>query len=614
MRRRREIVVAALPAWLVVGAMIGADVAASETISEHFRGEIRDVVVLAPSANPQPDDLDLGAMAKAALNYLRGNPDPKRNYECKFSLGPLGIPCHVPLIASNRWGFDPVSLGDTDCRMATQYANMRRMAGEEQPCAVERGVKARVSGYQRDDGLAWINPVAYVGTAIDGEWAGSWTTAKLLFLLAEEFQRTGDAAVKQRARKTFLALKGLALWDGPRAYYPGIAPYKDGKWLRDGWCAEHARNYPFVVEPCVRYWECTGDREALDFAKAVAEGFLAGSQKDQAEIGIDPKTGAFQQHVHLHTHAVWGVAHLGVAAKEPRYVDWARRVYEFVLAHGTDFGWYPEFIPQPEYRTEICVVGDMASVGAWLARSGMPHYWDHLERTVRNELRRSQFFLTPQFVTLFREIHKEKPEPVIRQALEDLRRLEGGFVAQATFNDWVSYPDNPKLGVPGLSQNGIQMMGCCPPEGMRGLWEVYASVVEERDGRVQVNMAIGRDHPAAKVSAWRPEDGRVDVLARKPGTYWLRPPAWADRQAVRLARNAKSQPVVWGGDAGAYVVCEGVQSGEEITLGWSVPQFTQRFVPKSVPGRSAAITVRWVGNEVRDVEPRGRFLPMFTAK
>jgi hypothetical protein len=599
---------------LAFNTVVAADLVAADRLSRQFRGEIRDVAVTAPSANPLPDDLDLAAMAKAALNYLRGNPEPKRDYECKFSLGPLGIPCQVPLIASNRWGFDPVSLGDTDSRMQTQYAHMRQMAGQAQPCAVELGVKARVSGYQHDDGLSWINPVAYVGVPVDGQWVGSWTTAKWMYSLAEEFQRTGDVAVKQRARKTFLALKGLALWDGPRAYYPGIAPYKEGKWLRDGWCAEHARNYPFVVEPCVRYWECTGDQEALQFAKAVAEGFLAGSQKDQAEIGIDAKTGAFQKHVHLHTHAVWGVAHLGVVANEPRYLDWARKAYEFVLANGTDFGWYPEFIPQGEYRTEICVVGDMMSLGAWLARGGMPHYWDHLERTVRNELRRSQFFLTPEFVSLFREIHKDKPASAVRQALDDLRRLEGGFVAQATFNDWVSYPDNPKLGTPGLGQNGIQMMGCCPPEGMRGLWEVYYGAVEERDARVLVNMAVRRDHPAAKVTAYRPEDGRIDVAARKAGAYWLRPPAWADRQAVRLVRDGKLQPVVWGGEAAAYVVCDGVRSGEDLTLSWPVPRFTQTFVPQGVPGRKPTVAVRWVGNEVRDVQPRGKYLPMFTAK
>ena len=102
-----------------------------------------------------------------------------------------------------------------------------------------------------------------------------------------------------------------------------------------------------------------------------------------ADQRIDPQTGAFKQHVHTLTGTTWGVAHLGALLHEPRYLEWARRAYDFVVAHGTDYGWYPEFIPQGEYRTEICVVGDMTSTAVWLARGGYPHYWGlpYLRRT-----------------------------------------------------------------------------------------------------------------------------------------------------------------------------------------------------------------------------------------
>ena len=89
-----------------------------------------------------------------ALDEGRGNPDPARAYECKFDLGPLGLPVHAPqTVPPNEYGYDPVALGDTDCRMMLQYARMRAMAGEDAACAVEAGVRARVLGYLRDDGL-----------------------------------------------------------------------------------------------------------------------------------------------------------------------------------------------------------------------------------------------------------------------------------------------------------------------------------------------------------------------------------------------------------------------------------------------------------------------------
>jgi hypothetical protein len=577
-----------------------------------FRGDLSDVRILPPNPEPRPDTVDLQAMARAALNYLRGNPDPARGYECKFALGPLGIPAHVPISPPNEYGFDVVSLGDTDARMNTQFAHMREMAGDAAgPDPVQDGLRQRLCRYRRADHLCWTNPGACIGETIPGEWVNTWTTAKLLVSLADEVARHGDPALRQETRQMFLALRDLAIWDGSRAYYWGIAPYKDGQWLLRNWCQSHGRNYPWVVEPLVRYYEATGDEEGLALAKAFAEGMLDEVQPEMGAQRVDPATGAFKGHVHLHTHAVWGVAHLGAVLGERRYLDWAAKVHDFVVAQGTDYGWYPEFAPQGEYRTEICVVGDMVSLGANLARGGQPQLWDTVERTVRNELARSQFALTPAFVRLFETLHRDQPAAVVDQALADLRRLEGGFVAQATFDDWVSYPGTPTLGSAGLYANGIQMMGCCPPEGMRGLWEAWNSIVEPGADGVRINLAFSREHEAASVRASRPGDGRLEVTAKRPGRYLIRPPAWSDRDGWGLTRNGAPTPVRWGGPRQAYVVGDHVQPGETLVVTWPVSAFTQSFAARSVPGREPQITTRWVGSQVVGVEPKGQHLPMF---
>jgi hypothetical protein len=601
----------------------------TRSLAAHFRGEIRGLAWQAPTQSPLPDDLDLTVMAQRALNYLRGNPDPQRGYECKFSLGPLGIPAHVPLLLPNAYGYDPIALGDTDCRMDWQYSHMRAMAGDPEADAVERGVRRRILGYRHaDDNLVWMNPAAWVGTltspsaieALTHEWAFTWASGKLLFSIAEEFERSGDPMRRADCRALFLALKGLANRDAEgRAFLPhGAAPWRNGAWLHladagcdSGWGGELSHGYPFVTEPLVRYWECTGDVEALALARAFADGHLAGVQPDMGEQRINPHTGAFRKHVHLHTHEVWGVAHLGAVTGEAQYLDWAERAYRFVMAQGTDYGWYPEYIPQHEHRTEICVVGDMTSIAANLARGGRPEYWDHVERTVRNMLRTSQFTLTPAFVALFHDLHRDRPAGEVEAALEELRKLEGGFVAQPGFDDWVSYPNNPQLGAPGLYANGVQMMGCCPPEGMRGLWEAWRGIVEERSAGIFVNLAFSRQHPAATVTAYEPGAGRLDVQAQQGGTYFLRPPAWADPTGITLRCGETPVAIAWGGPANAYVVCPDVQPGDMLTLGWAAPRFTQAFVPQSVPGRSEKLIVQWLGNQVLGVEPCGRILPMF---
>lgn len=584
----------------------------SYTLSQHFRGDLRDLRAVVPAVAPGPDRLDLVAMARTALNYLRGNPDPARGYECRFALGPLGIPCHVPISPPNEYGFDVVSLGDTDARMGMQFAHMREMAGEAAGTdPLQEGLLRRLHSYRRGDGLCWTNPGACIGETVPGEWANTWTTGKLLYILAEQAARTGDRGPRQQARHLFEALRRIAVWEGDRAYYWGIAPWKDGQWLLRNWCQSHGRNYPWIIEPLVRYHECTADPEALDLAVAFANGVIDEIQPEMGSQRVNPGTGAFTGHVHLHTHHAWGMAHLGALLGERRYLDWAARVHDFVLAQGTDYGWYPEFVPQGEYRTEICVVGDMVSLGAWLARSGHPEYWDRVERTVRNLLARSQFALTPAFVALFERLHADQPATVVTQALDELRRLEGGFVAQATFNDWVSYPGSPRLGAPGLSANGIHMMGCCPPEGMRGLWEAWNGVVETRSEGVYVNLSMSREHPAATVLAFEPAAGRLDVQARRAGTFFLRPPAWSDRSGWALRRDGVAFPALWGGPRQAYVLCRDVRPGETLSLTWPVPAFSQAVVARSVPGRETKVTTRWVGSEVVAVEPRGPYLPMF---
>jgi hypothetical protein len=541
-------------------------------------------------------------MAKAGLNYLRGNPDPQRNYECRFSLYPLSIPVCVPYVKSNKYGFDPISLGDTDSRMDWQYPHMREIVGEPAADPVELGVRRRILSYQRADGACYINPAAYVGEPVEGEWAGTWTTAKLLYSLSETYLRTKDEALREPSRKTFLALKNLALWDGPRAYYPGIAPFRNGQWLRSGWCSFLSRNYPFIVEPCVRYYECLGDREALDFARAVTEGMLAGSQKDQREFAVDPQTGAYQGHVHIHLHAYWGAAHLGAILNEPRYLDWARKACDYTYAKSTDYGWVVEALPQNTHYSETCAVGDMVSASVWLARAGWPQYWDRVDRAVRNYLRRAQFFVTPAFEKHFRALHTNEPAAAVNQALTELKKLEGGFAARCELDDLIYLQNDPKA---------FNMMGCCQPEGLRAVWEAWNGIVEERPEGIFVNLAMTREHPAARVSACRPADGQIEVQARKPGNFFLRPPAWADKEQVALLRNGKQQKLEWGGPEKAYVVGRDLRPGQTLTLSWPVPAFRQVFTPQSVPDYKGQLTVDWVGNEVQRVEPRGKYLPMF---
>ena len=60
------------------------------------------------------------------------------------------------------------------------------MAGEAEPDEVELGVRRRVLGYLREDGLAWTNPASWTGAPIAGYWINKWASAKTMMCFAQQ--------------------------------------------------------------------------------------------------------------------------------------------------------------------------------------------------------------------------------------------------------------------------------------------------------------------------------------------------------------------------------------------------------------------------------------------
>ena len=103
--------------------------------------------------------------------------------------------------------------------------------------------------------------------------------------------------------------------------------------------------YPCILDPIVRYLEVTEDPEVLEFAEAFADGMIAGVQKSNVgngdnRIRDDGSFGGYN--CHLHMSAVLGVARLGQLTGNTRYLEWSRKVYDWLMSQGTDWGWFPE--------------------------------------------------------------------------------------------------------------------------------------------------------------------------------------------------------------------------------------------------------------------------------
>ncbi len=401
---------------------------------------------------------------------------------------------------------------------------MRRICGVKEKTPAEVGVRKRILSYLNEEGLCLANPAAWTGEPVEGLWATPWGAAHILVSLGETYRDEPSDETRDLARKVFTAFVDKARKDTGRYYYPYCTPFKDGESLLSGWAEVNAYNYCWVVEPTLHYYESFGDQEGLAAAIAFAEGQLCDLPEDQGTQRIDPVTGEFTNHVHVHTRTIWGIAHLGYVTGNSRYIDWAKRAYDFVFCKGTDFGWYREQM-LPGYDrllSETCTVGDMTAIAYYLGLCGFTKCFDDIERTVVNYLSFTQFKVD-KIEALFRKTHSDKAPKVAEDALAELKGLEGGFIAQTGINELITHPET--LGQPGMAENGLHMMGCCPPSGMLALYYAWlASAVKCGTGEVRINTFISTENQWCKVETDYSNIPATIIRINKPAEYLFRLP------------------------------------------------------------------------------------------
>jgi hypothetical protein len=292
-------------------------------------------------------------------------------------------------------------------------------------------------------------------------------------------------------------------------------------------------------------------------------------------------------------HQGWGMAHLAAITKDPRLVAWTKRLLDFFLSRGTDYGWIPESMTFPA-RSETCAVADVIDMTVYMAECGYPAYWDTVERFTRNYIREAQFFVTPEYEKVYRSLH---PGEAGDKGLAMARDFEGGFQGAMGLNDRL------------YAGNAMDMMGCCLPEGMRAIHTAWLNTVKRDKAGVRVNMCLNRDAPEAKVVSFAPRQGRMTVTAKVANDFTLRPPSWAPRERIKTYRDGKLVATQW---RDAYVAFEKVAPGETLTVTWPVLQFVQKQKVKNVPNQpDREMTVTWLGNTVVKLEPRGSVLPLY---
>jgi len=572
-------------------------------------GKVSDTEVAVPaqdrvkplSSARQPADINLKRMAEWAMNYLIHTPRKELGYEPVFQCHPLRCP-PVPEAS------DPIVACDTEARMDWEWYYMREISGSTLGKDVEAAFHKRLRGYIDADGRVWSHPGAYNEGNTEARYERKdyvihiWGATKILKSLSEDYLRTRNPESRALARKVMLALRKIATWDdrGRCWFACGMGALRaDGSVVPNFWNRHPAP----VVEPLVTYWLATKDPEGLRFAKAYADGIIAGLQPDGIRFGPD---GSFEGHSHATLHSVWGIAHLGIVTGEQDYVEFSKRVWDWMLTRGTGTGWFPAM---PDNCCETCCLSDMMSLASLIAKGGHPEYFDYVERFMRNYISNLQFIVTPEFESYYGERNRAAGQENIARGLTELRKFQGGIIGGSGLNDY----ENELLG--GVS--GFEMFGCCAPEGMRAIYTTWANTIDRSPqsalgpAGVYVNMSFTRDSKWGRVVSFMPDTGRLTVKAAVKGPFFLRAPHWASPREVRAFLGTKQIPVSWSGD---YVGFD-AKPGDELTITYPLVKFTHRVEglwKQSVP--NLRVTFHWLGNMVVGSDPPAHGTPLFTGK
>lgn len=564
--------------------------------------------VRSASTDQPAGDIDIPGMARWAMNYLLRSPRPELNYQPVFGCCPRGCP---PMPD----GYDPIVDGDTDSRMDWEFYYMRQISGATEGRRIEEAFHNRVRGYLGEHDICWTQPGCYLSDNIpaDSKIGNVWATTKLLKSLSISYAQSHDPAEKELARRVFVGLRSLAFRNGRYAWFPaGFGPVgQDLNPIVLNWASTAPCPAP---EACVSYWEACGDEEALELAIACAESIID-RDPELPLTGIEPD-GTFIGHTHTTLHAMWGIAHLGVVTGNARYMEFARRIYQFMEHHGTGTGWIHEGTgPEPfsgNNCSETCTTSDVVSLVSYLARSApfmgeeYAAYYDHLERYFRNHIAPCQFFITPEFEAYYRETHKAMPAETVEAGLASLRRVEGGILAGVGINDYLN-------DIPGDERTSFIMVGCCAPEGMRGIYTTWSNIVrvEQAGGAktVYVNMCLPIETPSARVISYLPETGRMTVIAREPADFRLRPPAWVPKSEVKAWLGETEVEARWDG---AYIAFDGARPGDELTITYPLATYRQQVSIFDDPNLVATFT--WQGITAVHVDPPGERFPMHTGR
>ena len=539
--------------------------------------------------------------ARAALNCLVGNTDPQ------WRRLPYVWTYLKPSPPAASHGAGPRDFGDVAGRWIDALALARHMTGSETGVETEEVLRNYFLTLLDDaDGLCYSEKTAWCEREVEVACERG-----ALLALATWFLDTGDGYIAWLAERLVRGLLSIARVEGDTLHFPRRT-YRRGRWLKSSPPGDAADDGA-ILTPVVRLLEATSSRDAERFVRLFANHIIA----DRAAFAED---GSFVGPTHTRLGTAAGLMRAGLALHDERYFDLGRRIYECSRAVTASTGWIPGFLgrdPLSDEGCETCALADALDCSLLLAANGDEARWDDVERLVRNQLFENQLtdvsWLAPAKKRLGLPVRGKPRKDALRTTHDDVAaRVTGGFAGWAAPNDFVGAAPNDLIGAAPNDFVGVTrvkdwaMQHCCTASGVRALYLAWHSAVVEHDGTVAINLHFDRDTRAGELRTHLPHKGKLVFALARRRRLRVRLPAGVAPDDLTVYVNARC---VTPRARGRWLVLDELAAADVVSVnyplhvreGWEV-----------IGGRT--FRLRWKGNAVTAIEPRGEIRPLYQRK
>ncbi len=499
----------------------------------------------------------LEAIAARSANYLERLVDAE-------GLPYFNVFWAEPSEAAHDWP----DYGDVMSRQYQAAVMLRRMTGGK--LDVEDTWRGRIlSLIDPSDGLLYRPATGWSQHVADGGDA-----ALTLYALTTAYADSGDAVLGSAAKAMAEGLLAQARAGAEARTHVGGFQIKS-------------------LMNCARVLECGA---ALELAGLIVKQVFA-----EGQTLTPDNTFRHGGHMHSNLRTLVGAADYALYSGDAALYSRVDALYRWVRGTGTRFGFLPEVIGRQGdiVACETCALMDYAGLGVTLANHGHPEYWGDMERLARTQYAESQLVDTSW-------LQGDDTRP-------DTAQFTWRQVAGRTLGAWAGWSSPTHIlacrETLGAHWGGEELHGktralqnCCGGSGVHGLFVLWKNAARFEEGRLWVHRHIDKALPEGEVRCGQPWQGALTVGLRQACDMRVRIPEFATPGEVRAEVNgAAVEARVWGN----YLVLDGRQAGDTVTVRYPVPVTTEEETIGNPGRRQYAYRVTWKGDTVVRMEPLG---------